>query len=161
MVQIIFVSYPTLLDDILFIFFVLLFFCFHRDCDRLTVLNHVRAHYRRGEFSGPENSKQKTSDVTQNQKNVRTQCASPYCILNLSREKNNRFNFYILASKYLKFWHIIGMGNISFDIYRNIEFWNLSLNYVHWQISGILMFIKITEKRGLIFRIFNNTTESM
>ncbi|XP_050427077.1 uncharacterized protein LOC126837276 [Adelges cooleyi] len=27
--------------------------CFFRDCDRLTVLNHVKAHYRRGEFSGP------------------------------------------------------------------------------------------------------------
>ncbi|KAF0752403.1 Uncharacterized protein FWK35_00033964, partial [Aphis craccivora] len=24
----------------------------YRDCDRLTVLNHVKAHYRRGEFSG-------------------------------------------------------------------------------------------------------------
>ncbi|XP_026821043.1 uncharacterized protein LOC113559426 isoform X2 [Rhopalosiphum maidis] len=24
--------------------------CFFRDCDRLTVLNHVKAHYRRGEF---------------------------------------------------------------------------------------------------------------
>lgn len=28
-----------------------IFLAHNRDCDRLTVLNHVKAHYRRGEFN--------------------------------------------------------------------------------------------------------------
>lgn len=47
---------------------IVLFFHSHRDCDRLTVLNHVKAHYRRGEFNGQGASKQSLS--TYNQKNV-------------------------------------------------------------------------------------------
>lgn len=38
----------------------------YRDCDRLTVLNHVKAHYRRGEFGnnsgGPNTSSQNLSE---------------------------------------------------------------------------------------------------
>lgn len=54
----------------------------YRDCDRLVVLNHVKAHYRRGDFSQSNNSedtsKQNTSQkrdandttTSKNKKNV-------------------------------------------------------------------------------------------
>ncbi|XP_050530086.1 uncharacterized protein LOC126899338 isoform X2 [Daktulosphaira vitifoliae] len=37
--------------------------CFFRDCDRITVLNHVKAHYRRGEFNGQSEQRSNNVDV--------------------------------------------------------------------------------------------------
>lgn len=41
----------------------------YRDCDRLTVLNHVKAHYRRGEFDGGASQKDSSSQQSTNNKN--------------------------------------------------------------------------------------------